>query len=230
MFETKKGEMQEGSYQDVAALPMWKGNLCLLTFSSVDGNHAFCVWQCKAGTTLSEFQVFIDEFAGSAAKNIPTKIDAVVGGDNLNFETYVHDVQKLGKDGHVHPYAGEGDLWFIPHKHEDKADWEQYLSEKFTAAKGKHNAAALSEAWRFPTGLKNVLSIVLSDGEGALCIADVPKDFTEAEFKKAVVDFTGEGSKNGPLGKVDPTTALNSRVLHPDFYAQEVSAYAEAFC
>jgi len=226
LFETIIEENQ-GSYEEAAAKPIWKGNKCLLSFSSVDGSRTFCIWQCEPGTSLSDFQAFIDDFNDCTAKNTPAKIVSMRGGENLNFETLIHDLQKLGKDGHVHPYAGEGDLWFTRVNIQDKAKWDQLFTEKFTAMKGKSSATGISEALRLPHGVKNVLAIDLGDGEGKLTLAEVPKDFTEEDFQRMVDNFTGEASKNDPIGKVNPVNALNSRLLHPDLYAQDAIAFAE---
>jgi len=220
-------EESQGSYQDVAAKPMWKGNAAIWGISSLDGNHAFCIWQCETGTTLSDFQAFIDEFSEGTSKDTPAKIENICGGDNLDFETLIQDLQKLGKDGHVHPYAGEGELWFARDVIPEQAKWDEFAAEKFAAAKGKGSATELSQAWGLPVGVNGVFTIFLSDGEGTLCLSEVPKDYTEEDYKMLIDNFNGESAKNQLFGKVNPVNSLNSRVLHPDFYAQEMAAYAE---
>jgi len=153
---------------------------------------------------------------------------SILGADSLSFESYIHDTQNLSKDGHVHPYAGEGNLWFVRHNIQDKAKWDQFFSDKFSAIKGKSNAGQLSEAWRVPSRVKGVLTVVLADEQGAHCLWDLSKDCSEADFQQMIDNFTDESSKNGPVWKVDPKTAFNSRLLHPDFWAQEAIAYAES--
>lgn len=225
LFEHAIQECQ-GTHEESIAKPMWEGNACHLWISSTDGNATACLWKCKPDMSLDDFQAFIDRFTGAAAKNYPSKVDKTVGGEMLNNETFIQDVKKLGLEGHAQPYAGEGNLWCVRHIITDDSTWPQIFAATFGLLKGKKTTTEMCEAWRMPAGVKGVFTSALGDGHGLFCLFETPKDYKAKEVQTMVDNFSSD-TTNSPMWQVNHETALNGRLLHPDFYTSAAIEYAE---
>ena len=90
--------VQDLDSHDAWNVPMWKGNKCALTLTAQDSSATFCVWECPASMTGSDFQVFIDEFMPYAV-NTTSHIVSTIGGENLNFDSYIEDIHKISQQG-----------------------------------------------------------------------------------------------------------------------------------
>ena len=196
-------------------------NRCPITLSSEDGNSALCIWQCPSTTTKSQFEAFIEKFTQGFSTNKAHKVEAATGLANVNFETYAKDLQKLSKDGHVFPYCGSGSLFFVRHNIQDQEGWNQWMSGFPEAYKSKPTPEQFWEMAKVPRGVACVATLMFPEGEGAMCIWNCPKQYSEEDFQKFVDGFTGKISMNSPVWKVVGETAVGARNLHPDVYAMD---------
>ena len=216
------------SFEQVTSDPMWKGNKCILTGSSVNGQELFCFWQLPADSTTADFQAFIDEFTGGepTVKNIVHKVEASMGLQNLNNETYINDLMKMAKEGSVYGFADNGELFFVHHNILSKEAWDETFKERVGAVKGKSSTKELVEAWEVGEGVKPVMWSALVD-EDAICMWSVPTGWTDSDFQAMIDKFCGEAARNDVF-KIQGSTCSGSRLLHPDFYTQDVIAYANS--
>lgn len=224
LMENMKGK----TFEEAAADPSWGGNKCLLSPSSVNGDVAVCLWELPEGSKVENCEKFIEGFTGGEpmVKNVVYAIDGTMGLDNLNFYVYVKDVVNLATNGSFHGYAGDGELYFVHHNILDRPSWDAMFGVKVGLVKGKSTAAEVSEAWEVGDGVKALTWCGLGEKD-AVCLWSLPKVSTEEDCQ-AVVDKLCEGYAKNDVFKVEPSTCIGGRLLHPDFYAQDVIAMAEA--
>lgn len=228
-FGNSIGALVEKSPEDAASDDFWHGNKCLFTASSIDGNTALCIWQLPAGATKADCEEFIDVFTGrdpSVVKNVTYPIEGSMGAQNLSFETYIKDLQRLGKEGSSQGSADDGELFFVHHDIPDKATWDAFFSDKVEVLKGKSTSKDITDAWQVGDGRKAVMWCGLGDND-AMCLWSLPKDSSETDFQEMIDKSVGNASKNNVF-KIDPSNCIGGCVVHPDFYAQEAIAYVNS--
>jgi hypothetical protein len=221
MTESFKGK----SVEELKADPSCKGNKCILTSSSVDGQGLFCLWEVPDGSTMKYFQDFIDDLT-DGARNEVHQVEGSMGLENLSSETYTKDMVKLVNEGSTSGFSGDGELFFVHHHIPDKEAWDAVFAEKAELVKGKSTADDITEAWQVGDGVKGVMWCGLGDKD-AVCMWSMPKGSTESDFQAMIDKFCGHVGKNVGF-KIEPSTAIGSRLVHPDFYAQDAIAYANS--
>lgn len=227
-FGEQLAGLKDKTVEEAAADDSYGGNKCLLTSSSVDGNKTFCIWEFPAGSTAEDCQAHVDKFTGGepVVKNVVYTVDGSLGISNFSFDTYIKDMIKLATGGSVHGCADDGELFLVHHKIPDKAKWDAMFGEKVGLLKGKTTTKDITEAWEVGEGAKGAMWCGLGDGD-AVCLWSMPKGSTEAEFQTMIDTFLGDAATN-EVFKIEPSTCIGSRLVHPDFYTQEVIAYANA--
>lgn len=212
------------SASEVWAKPVWKGNTCSLTVNSACGKYAFCLWNVPEGTTQDEFQTFIDGFTGKSAKNTPAKVESSFGFSCLNDVTYMKDMIQYANTGKVLSYAGQGDVFFVYHKAEDKEKWGAFFKHAVDVMADCKTIEDINVAWKVHAGFSPLGNIGLSNGD-AICLWEGPMGATTQDFQE-MIDAFATASKNESVFKAGDIA--NGRLLHKDFYAADAIAYAKS--
>lgn len=225
IFQKFLAMIKDMSPEDAEKLPLWGDNKCYMTLSS--DNFVFMLWKFPSGSTTEEIQAFIDKDAGddpAVVNNVVYRVDGSMGIQNLSFETYVDDCIQLAKEGATKGFSADGELYFVHHNIHDKAKWNEMFMSKFDPIKGKSTSKDITDAWEVGDGVKTVMWCGLGDKD-AVCVWSMPKWSTESDVQVMIDKFCGDFAKND-IYKIEPTTALGTRAMHPDFYAQEAIAFA----
>lgn len=196
--------VKDKSVQEATAEPTFGGYKCLMTSSSVNGDKTVCIWEFPDGSTTADCQTHVDKMTGGepVVKNVVFQVDGSMGIQNLSNETYIKDWLKLAKDGSVHGFADDGELFMVHHTIPDKEAWDATFGEKVALLKGKSTTKDITEAWQVGDGTKGVMWCGLGDND-AVCLWSLPKGSTESDFQLVIDKFLGDAAKNDVF-KIEP--------------------------
>lgn len=231
-FADQLEQAKDLSIKDILNLPNYEGNTCILTASSgnPDDKRALCFWKMSdPNASIDDFKAFVDRFTAGkqmVQNDCYKMVEGSMGLQNVSGEAWAKDMIALAKSGKTIGSADCGDLYYVHHNINDKAAWDKMFSEKVTSLKGKSTSKDITETWQVGEGVKGCVWVGLGDTD-ACCLWSMPKGTSVSDFKAMIDKSTGPSATNVPM-KISEGNCMGSRVIHSDFYAQEVIAYAES--
>jgi hypothetical protein len=112
------------------AYPEWEGNECLMTIPSNDGMMTICLWKMPHGTTIDEFQMFIDRFCCGYATNKVFEVEQTFGIKNLDVRGYFRDFINAAQGRQSPGYLDDTNLWMVHHHFDNRQAWEKDVADQ----------------------------------------------------------------------------------------------------
>ena len=110
--------------------PEWEGNECLMTIPSDDGMMTICLWKMPHGTTIDEFQMFIDRFCRGFTTNKVFEVEQTFGIKNLDVRGYFRDFINASQGRQSPGYLDDGNLWMVNHHFDSRQAWERDVADQ----------------------------------------------------------------------------------------------------